>query len=276
MNDLSPISEVLACPLCRGRLNASRDALACAGCTRVYPLTEGVPQLAVFSETDPSQAGAAPASPAAYEQRYQDFERARTYNLKYDRQILKRLSTLREYQILRRLLGRRPRCRSLLEIPCGGGRVSPRLAGATELLIQADIGMGQVQYAMSRERLGVAQIWMTASAFRLPFQDAGVDAAVCIRLSHHLPTAAQREQLLVELLRVARRFVVMTFFDQNSLKNTLRRARGKRPKFTMTVSRVRELAAANGAALAACPRLSYYGSGHRYALMVKGPTGSGG
>lgn len=276
MNDLSPISEVMVCPLCRGRLNAGRDELACTACTRVYPVIEGVPQFAVFSKTDPPRPGAAPASPAAYEQRYQEFERARSYNLKYDRQILKRLSTLREYQLLRRLLGRRERCRSLLEIPCGGGRISPRLAGATDLLIQADIGMGQVQYAMSRERLGVPQIWMTASAFQLPFRDAGVDAAVCIRLSHHLPTAAQRESLLVELLRVARRFVVMTFFDQDSLKNTLRRVRGKSAKFTLSLSRVSELAAAHGASLAACPRLSYFGSGHRYALLVKGRTGGAG
>ena len=59
----------------------------------------------------------------------------------------------------------------------------------------------------------------------------------------------ERERLIEELLRVSRRFVVMTFFDFYSLKNWLRRARRpfnkKPPKMTMTVRRVRELAEAN-------------------------------
>jgi hypothetical protein len=113
---------------------------------------------------------------------------------------------------------------------------------------------------------------MTASAFHIPLQSSSVDAAVCIRLSHHLPTTSQREDLLAELLRVARRYVVMTFFDYHSIKNTLRRIRNSKPKFTMAVSQVASIAAAHGAALAACPRLSIIGSGHRYALMVKAPS----
>jgi hypothetical protein len=76
-----------------------------------------------------------------------------------------------------------------------------------------------------------------------------------------------------ELLRVARRFVIMTFFDFHSLKNTLRRMRrpldGKPPKMTMTIARVRELAEENGARLVEYPMLSVTSSGHRYALMVK-------
>jgi hypothetical protein len=96
-----------------------------------------------------------------------------------------------------------------------------------------------------------------------------VDAAVCIRLSHHLPAQEQREDLLAELLRVARRYVVMTFFDYHSIKNILRRLRKSKPKLTMTLSQVSSIAALHGAKLVACPRLSIIGSGHRYALMVK-------
>jgi hypothetical protein len=67
--------------------------------------------------------------------------------------------------------------------------------------------------------------------------------------------------------------VIMTFFDYHSLKNLGRRLRQpfdhQPPKSTMTVSRVRELAAAGGADLVACPAVSPIGSGHRYGLMVK-------
>jgi ubiquinone/menaquinone biosynthesis C-methylase UbiE len=122
---------------------------------------------------------------------------------------------------------------------------------------------------MTKEKLKIPQIWMTASAFKIPLRDDSVDAAVCIRLSHHLPTSKQREDLLAELLRVARRYVVMTFFDYHSIKNILRRLRHSRPKLTMTLSQVSSIAGRHGAKLAACPRLSIIGSGHRYALLVK-------
>ncbi len=146
---------------------------------------------------------------------------------------------------------------------------SPQLAGATDLLIQTDIGLGQILYALTKDKFNTHQIWMTASAFRIPLQDSSVDATVCIRLSHHIVTAKQRESLLVELLRVSQRFVIMTYFDYHSIKNKLRRVRKKKSKLTMTKSQISELAAAHGAELVANPPLSLIGSGHRYALVVK-------
>ena len=230
---------------------------------------DNIPQFAVYRDDKDVLKEALEISTNNYEHRYEDLERAQNYNLKYERKLFKRLSTRREYQILKHLLGRQKRCATMLEIPCGGGRISPRLANATDLLIQADIGLGQILYGMTREKFNIPQIWMTASAFHIPLQNNSVDAAVCIRLSHHLSTIRQREALLAELLRVARRYVVTTFFDYHSIKNILRRLRKSKPKMTMTVSQVSSISARHDAKLAACPRLSVIGSGHRYALMVK-------
>ena len=105
-----------------------------------------------------------------------------------------------------------------------------------------------------------------------PLGDRAVDGVVCIRLCHHLPTAAERQRLLTELLRVADRFVVMTFFDYRSVKNLLRRVRPfdrKPPKNTMRTEEVASLGAVRGFALRRCPYLSFFGSGHRYALLVR-------
>jgi hypothetical protein len=321
MEPLRRIVDILVCPACKGRLEPAPEALACAGCRRVYPVVEGVPLLTLFSPGAGPGEAAAGRSTRDYEERYQDIDRARRYNEKYARQPLKRLSTWRERAILRRLLARGGPCGTLLEVPCGGGRLSAVLAPAAGLLIQADIGLGQVLLARSlagggktsirppakargdwqsaassaageqeREprsagsgpesplidcRTGAGEtprIWMSASALRLPFADRGVDAAVCIRLAHHLRDAAEREALLVELLRVARRYVIVTFFDHDAVKNRLRLARGKRSKLTMTAAQVARLAEAAGAAMIACPRLSWWGSGHRYALLAKAPS----
>ncbi len=273
MNNLQPIANFLVCPACRGGLHLNQHDITCAHCKRVYPIHEGIPQFAIYQGDAAAAEEAGALSEKSYRQRYEDFEKAKNYNLKYDRKPLKRLSTRREHRILQHLLKRLPHCATMLEIPCGGGRISPQLEHATDLLIQADTGLGQILYGMTKEKLRIPQIWMTANAFHIPLQDNSVDAAVCIRLSHHLPTYGQREELLAELLRVARGYVIMTFFDYHSIKNTLRRLRNKKPKLTMKLSRVSAVAAAHGARLVACPRLSVIGSGHRYALMVK--TGSG-
>ena len=269
MNSLQPIKNILVCPACRGGLHFEQHDITCLNCKQVYPIHENIPQFAVYESDEAALKDVAEISKNNYEHRYKDFEKARNYNLKYDRKLLKRLSTRREYQLLQRLLGQQKHCATMLEIPCGGGRISPQLVNATDSLIQADVGLGQILYGMAREKLKIPQIWMTASAFRIPLQDNSMDAAVCIRLSHHLPTSQQREDLLAELLRVARRYVVMTFFDYHSIKNSLRRLRYSKPKLTMTLSQVASIATLHGAKLVACPRLSIIGSGHRYALMVK-------
>ena len=272
MNSLQPIQNILVCPACHGGLHIETHDITCLDCKQVYPIHEHIPQFAVYEGDETAIKDVAQVSKNNYEQRYEDFEKARNYNLKYDRKPLKRLSTKREYQILRHLLGRQKHCATMLEIPCGGGRISPQLVTATDLLIQADVGLGQILYGMTKEKLKIPQIWMTASAFHIPLQDSSVDAVVCIRLSHHLPTYKQREDLLTELLRIARRYVVMTFFDYHSIKNTLRRLKNSTPKLTMKLSQVSSVAATHGAKLVACPRLSIIGSGHRYALMVKTPS----
>lgn len=269
MNDIEPIKNILVCPACRSGLDFKPHEIACINCNRVYPVDENIPQFVNYKDDEGALKEVIGKSTHNYEQQYVNFEKARNYNLKYDREPLKRLSTMRENQILKRLLGQQKHCATMLEIPCGGGRISSQLIDATDLLIQADIGLGQILYAMTKEKFKIPQVWMTASAFRIPLRDSSVDALVCIRLSHHLVTAKQRESLLAELLRVSRRFVIMTFFDYHSIKNMLRIVRSKRPKLTMTRSQISTLAATHGAKLVASPWLSVIGSGHRYALVVK-------
>ena len=128
---------------------------------------------------------------------------------------------------------------------------------------------GQVRFSIGK--LGSRQVKLPVEDLKLPVLKHtrtgwSVDAEV-------LEQPADLHPLVAELLRVARRFVVLTFFDYHSLKNRLRRIRcrfsGKRPKYTMTRDEVREIAAQQGARLAACPALWWIGSGHRYALLVK-------
>jgi len=270
---LAAIQDLLACPHCRGPLQLKEESFFCQPCAKSFSICDEIPMLAALDEAEVNAPAHRGPTRASYQKEYQQVEAAAEYNLKYERHLLKRMSTRREFQLLHRLLGSQPRSHTLLELPCGGGRLSPAMAKFADLLIEADVAVGQVQYGRQNSRSETPQVWMTASALSIPFREAAVDGVVCIRLCHHLHQPEERQQLLGELLRVARRFVIMTFFDFHSLKNLLHRARrrfsGKRPKYTMTVSEVREIAQRHGAKLAACPALSPIGSGHRYALLVK-------
>lgn len=271
---LDRISDILSCPQCRGGMTVHKDHISCNACAVNYPVIEGVPMLARMGSSDSWQEGTTPiATSEDYQQRYQDINEAADYNAAYKRKLFKRMSTNREFHLLQKLLGSQEHCRTILDLPCGGGRLSPQIAPHTDLLIEADIAEGQVLYGSRNVSLPTPQIWMTASAFHIPFSDASIDAVVSCRLCHHLPTADERDRLVCELLRVAKKFVIMTFFDHYSPKNILRQVRRPfnhlPPKMTMTINRVRELAQQNGARLVEYPCLAWLSSGHRYALMIK-------
>ena len=275
-NTLTRIENLLACPSCLKPLNLGDGYISCSGCGARYPIQNGIPLMArmgipdvgrqVFSGVDGN-----PSDP--YQQQYQDLREAAQYNAEYKQKFFKRMSTRREFHILRRLLAGQGHTQVVLDVPSGGGRLSMQIAPFTDLLIEADIARGQVEYGKSNSRISVPQIWMTASAFCLPFHDNSIDAAICCRLCHHLPTKHERDALIIELLRVSKKFVLMTFFDYHSVKNYLRRIRQpfdhQLPKMTMKRQEIKDLAAQHGATLIDAPYLAPFSSWHRYALMVK-------
>lgn len=270
---MDAVADLLACPRCRAVLESGAEALRCAACGSRYPVHEGIPLLAIRGTSETWGEPQATEQSTAYQAEYQQVQNAATYNLAYRDKLLKRSSTRREYGLIARHMARVGRSRVILDLPCGGGRLTPAFAGSADLVIEADIALGQLLYGRQASPVTTPRAWMTASAFHIPLRDRSVDGTISVRLSHHLPTDAERERHLAELLRVSRRFVIMTFFDQHSLKNRLRRLRRpfdrQPPKMTMTTARVAGIARAHGARLVDAPPLSRVGSGHRYALIVR-------
>jgi SAM-dependent methyltransferase len=267
------IERLLACPACRDPLSVGPDWIRCEGCDARYAIEDGVALLALRGGSETWGAPQATGQGTDYQDEFQDLERAAAYNLQFRRRPLKLGVTPRESRLIQRFMRRVGRSQAILEIPCGGGRLTHAFADATDLVIEADIAVGQVHYGRQASKLDVPRVWMTASAFHIPLRDGSVDGVVCVRLSHHLPTEAERERLFSELLRVSSRFAIVTYFDRHSLKHLTWRLRhpfsGKSPKPVLTTSEVAALARANGARLIATAPLSRIGSGHRYALLLK-------
>lgn len=267
------ILHLLACPVCAGSLSIEPDALRCGGCNARYGLDDGIALLAVRGTAGTWGAVQQVETSEAYQAEYQTVERAAAYNYGYQRRMHKRFGTRHEWRLIGRHLDKVGDSRVILELPCGGGRITPSFADRADFIIEADIAVGQVRYGRANSDLAVPRAWMTASAFHIPLRDGGVDGTICIRLCHHLPTALERERLFRELMRVSKRFIIVTFFDHHSLKNLTRRMRHpfdrKPPKMTMTTDRVAELAREGGWRLIAAPPLNRIASGHRFALLTK-------
>ena len=179
-----PILASLACPWCHSAIESGASGLRCSKCPAEFPTRDGIVDLARRGTGETWGAADSLASSQGYQEAYAALDRAQDYNRGYEVRLLARLSTMRERSLIARLMGSRGRVGSMLELPCGGGRLSPSFAPWTESLIQADTGWGQLLHANQRPALPTPRLLMAASGFHVPFRDASVDAVACVRLSH--------------------------------------------------------------------------------------------
>ncbi len=199
---------------------------------------------------------------------------AQAYRHDHESKLQRKLSDRVERRILERYIDRIGAFGSAIDVPCGFGRFFGLLARRGADVIEADVSPTMLN--LSRESHGDrAAGFLRCSATSLPLGDDAVDLAVSIRLSHHFSELAHREQHVRELMRIAKRAVIFTYFSHHSVKNTLRRLRKpfdrKRPKNTLRPTRVAELAAEAGWLVDRSSPISRLSSGHIYALLLPQP-----
>lgn len=202
---------------------------------------------------------------------------AENYRNDYETKLHRKISDRLERRILRRFLDRveqvhGERSESLLDVPCGVGRLLDLFRSRIPTVFEAD--WSHTMLELNRREHATSDVpFLRCSALELPFADRAVDVVVSIRLSHHLETIEDRENHLRELLRVANQAVIATWFSATSLKNILREARvkmfGKSRKNVLHTSHVREIARDSGYHLDAAVPLSRLGSGHRFGLFLR-------
>jgi ubiquinone/menaquinone biosynthesis C-methylase UbiE len=203
---------------------------------------------------------------------------AASYETKYDRQLHKRISNRVERAVIAKAFAVAPGPYGLaLDLPCGAGRLTPEIARhVSGAIVEADYSPTMLERARttarSRGDVG-ARRYTRLDALTLPFRDAAFDLVFSARLSHHIAHEPDRERWLLELCRVSRRTVIATVFDHHSLKNVWRLARSafshKRPKNTLRLARVHELAERAGFEVRAAIPISRLFSGHRYLVLAR-------
>jgi SAM-dependent methyltransferase len=206
---------------------------------------------------------------------YRSARGAAAYYEDHQSKVHRRLSDRRERRILGEFLARCAaargggKARSLLDCPCGYGRMLGLFREHAEQVVEADFSPTMLALAEELHG-GLASAYLQCSALAVPRPDRAFDTVVSIRLNHHLDSADDRRTHVRELCRVSADAVILTFFSSQSLKNRLRRLRalwnGKRAKNTLAPAEVRELFAGCGFAVECMVPLARIGSGHLYVL----------
>ncbi|HGY92975.1 MAG TPA: class I SAM-dependent methyltransferase [Planctomycetes bacterium] len=148
---------------------------------------------------------------------------------KYDRRVAKRYRRDaegrrgRENRVLLDLLRGLSPVESLLDAPCGVGRV----AALSELqgipYTGLDLAPAMLERAVDRcrdEKRTVA--WIRGDLESLPVKGRAFDVVLCLRLLHHLPEPT-RSRVVQEAARAASRAVVFTYFHPFALHYAQRR-----------------------------------------------------
>jgi SAM-dependent methyltransferase len=115
----------------------------------------------------------------------------------------------------------------VLDAPCGYGRFSTVFAVRGARVIAADVSTAMV--GRTRERISEAGrrgMYVVMDIRHLPFKDASVDATFTMRLFHHGFARDQMADILNELARVTRRWVILSYYRHNALHAFFRRLKG--------------------------------------------------
>jgi cyclopropane fatty-acyl-phospholipid synthase-like methyltransferase len=134
-------------------------------CDAPYSIHDGIALFLRLDTMDADNKKAADQTSEAYQQNYQKEQDAAAYNAKYRDRWSKRLSTWREFGLLDRMLSNQGRCKVLLDLPCGGGRLSLPMARHADLLLEATSrGTSQDASMTSPDATGVDdRVWFSHS-----------------------------------------------------------------------------------------------------------------
>ena len=140
-------------------------------------------------------------------------------------QTRKRNKHLAEMRLVRRGFGLIP-LGTVLDAPCGGGRVSLELAPLGYQITSADLALPMVEIARENVRAaGYNFAVVQEDVEKLSFPDRHFDSVVSFRLFHHFPTPEIRGRVIRELCRVAKRHVALSYFSPFSITSAKRRMR---------------------------------------------------
>jgi ubiquinone/menaquinone biosynthesis C-methylase UbiE len=138
-----------------------------------------------------------------------------------------------EMALIDRVFQMVPKNHRVLDLPCGGGRVSLHLAKQGYRMSCADYSeaMLEITRGCLREN-GLDCPVERQDIEALTYSRCQFDTVICFRVFHHFPNPQIRQKAVAELCRVAGKLVALSYFSPfsvTSLKRRLRVGFGGRP-----------------------------------------------
>lgn len=129
----------------------------------------------------------------------------------------------------------------VLDLPCGSGRLEPMLLDRGFKVVAADYSLPMIEAARAwhascapgASRSGESPVFERQDIMNTSYPDDCFDVVICNRLLHHYPESETRRSVLLEMRRICRDRLIVSYYDNfalSALKFHLRnRIRGVRP-----------------------------------------------
>ena len=147
-------------------------------------------------------------------------------------QVRKESKHLAEMKLVDRAFSLIPKTHRVLDLPCGGGRVTVHLGLQGYKMSSADLS--DAMLAITRENVaqnGLKGTVEKQDIEKLTYADQHFDSLISFRLFHHFPNPEIRQRAVSELCRIAKQFVAISYFSPasvTSVKRSIRSAMGGR------------------------------------------------
>ena len=145
------------------------------------------------------------------------------------RALARGLTAWREVHLLRNALDLAGQPNSILDLPCGTGRLWPLLLEkSNRMLIGADDCADMLAVAQTTYPTGRQFRYLQTSAFAIDLPDSAVDCIFCVRLFPLVRSTVHRQQILREFHRVTRDTLILSLWVDGNVQNWRRQAAARR------------------------------------------------
>ena len=137
-----------------------------------------------------------------------------------------------EMRLVDKVLPLVPPAHRVLDLPCGGGRLSLHVSQRGYQVKAADLSDAMIAIAeQTLQAHGLTQGVDKQDVEHTTYPDRAFDTVFSFRLFHHFPNADIRQRAVSELCRISGRYVAMSYFSPwsvTSIKRRIRELRGGR------------------------------------------------
>jgi SAM-dependent methyltransferase len=126
---------------------------------------------------------------------------------------------VRKWRAIQKALAEATDVLSVLDLPCGTGRFTGRLAEVGFEVVGSDISLQMMREAATSSQVDHPSVegYVQSDAEALPFQNASVDCVVSIRFMFHVDPVT-RHRILREMGRVSKRWLIIDYRHRYSAR----------------------------------------------------------